>query len=155
MKTVRSNTNLVDIARLRVHGRRVQGGYLVTNELEIFGAINAGEIVLQNLIVDDGSSLEFEANLDFDTLAAEPPISVPGLTSTMVAPTGAGLPVSSLTDASTDPDNDIDSRVWFVDGVKRSGAYVIPTGTHLISLRVIDARGATDEDGATVLIVPP
>lgn len=84
MKTVRSNTNLVDIARLRVHGRRVQGGYLVTNELEIFGAINAGEIVLQNLIVDDGSSLEFEANLDFDTLAAEPPISVPGLTSTMV-----------------------------------------------------------------------
>jgi hypothetical protein len=36
---------------------------------------------------------------------------------------------------------DIEAKIWFVDGIARTDDYVIPAGSHQISLRVIDARG--------------
>jgi hypothetical protein len=74
---------------------------------------------------------------------------------TVIAPNVLGLPVSNLTDASSDPDGDIDSKIWFVDGVARTSPYVIPLGSHEFALRVIDKRGATDVDTSVVEVLSP
>lgn len=134
----------------------VQGGYLVTNADAIFGEIGAGGgIQILDLVVDDGSNVKLEADIIYDTLAGEPPTANHGMGSTVMAPDAGGLPVSQLPDFSTDPDHDIESRLWFVDGVKRLSSYVIPPGKHELALRVIDERGATDVDESTVEVLEP
>jgi hypothetical protein len=134
----------------------VEGGYLITNADGIFGEIEeGGGIEIQNLVASDGTDVAFEADIVYDTLVGEPPTADSGLGSTVIAPTGAGLPISSLTDASSDPDGDIEVKIWFVDGIARTYAYIIPIGSHEISLRVIDERGATDYDERIVEILSP
>lgn len=134
----------------------VDGGYLITNVDGIFGEIlEGGGIEIRNLVAGDGTDVEFEADIVYDTLVGEPPTADSGLGSAIIAPSGAGLPLFSLADASSDPDGDIDARIWFVDGIARTGDYVIPIGTHEISLRVIDSRGATDYDNRTVEVLSP
>jgi hypothetical protein len=138
------------------HELPVEGGYLITNENGIFGEIDeGGGIEIQNLAAGDGTYVQFEADIVYDTLVGEPPTADSGLDSTIIAPSGAGVPISSLTDASSDPDGDIDAKIWFVDGIARTGSYVIPFGTHEISLRVIDKRGATDYDERIVEVLSP
>jgi hypothetical protein len=74
---------------------------------------------------------------------------------TVMAPSADGLPASSLIDASSDPDNDIEEKLWFVDGVVRASSYVIAPGIHTFALRVIDERGATDVDEGVVEVLSP
>jgi hypothetical protein len=134
----------------------VEGGYLVTNANAIFGELDGeGGIQILDLVVDGGSNMKFEADLIYDTLAGEPPTADHGMGATVMAPTVLGLPVSNLTDASADPDDDIDSKIWFVDGVARTSSYVIPPGSHEFALRVIDKRGATDVDASVVEVLSP
>jgi hypothetical protein len=134
----------------------VEGGYLVTNADAVFGELDGeGGIQILNLVTDDGSNVKFEADLVYDTLVGEPPTADLGMDSAVMAPDGFGLPVSQLTDASSDPDGDIDSKIWFVDGVERTSPYVIPPGSHEFALRVIDERGATDVDASVVEVVTP
>jgi hypothetical protein len=134
----------------------VEGGYLVTNANAVFGEIHVdGGIQILGLAAGDGSSLELEADLIHDTLAGEPPTADLGMEDTVMAPSEEGLPVSSLTDASWDPDNDIAENLWFVDGVERLSSYVIAPGIHTVALRVIDERGATDVDERVVEVLSP
>jgi hypothetical protein len=134
----------------------VEGGYLVTNADAIFGEIDpGGGIQILDLVAGDGSNVELEADLRYDTLAGEPPIADHGMENAVMAPSVDGLPVSSLTDASSDPDDDIEEKIWFVDGVERVSSYVIPPGSHTFALRVIDERGATDVDESVVEVLSP
>jgi hypothetical protein len=134
----------------------VEGGYLVTNARPIFGEIDAGGgIEILDLVAGEGSSVEFEADLVYDTIVGQPPTADQGMGDTATAPSVDGLPVSDLTDASSDPDDDIDSKTWFIDGVERANSYVIPLGSHEFALRVIDERGATDVDERVVEVVSP
>jgi hypothetical protein len=134
----------------------VEGGYLVTNGAAIFGEMDGeGGIQILDLVADDGSNVKFEADLVYDALMGEPPTADHGMGSTVMAPNALGLPVSHLEDASSDPDDDIDRKIWFVDGLERSSSYVIPPGSHAFALRVIDERGATDVDASVVEILSP
>jgi hypothetical protein len=137
------------------HEPPVEGGYLITNADGIFGEFDGRGIEIQNLVAGNGTDVEFKADIVYDTLVGEPPTADSGLGSTITAPSGAGLPISSLTDASSDPDGDIDAKIWFVDGIARIDSYIIPVGTHEISLRVIDERGATDYDERIVEVLSP
>jgi hypothetical protein len=126
-------------------GSPVAGAYFVTNVDGIFGEIaTGGTISIINFVADDGGNFEIEADFDYDAVVGGPPTADHGLGSTTTAPSGAGLPISSIVDVSSDPDNDISSKYWFVDGIERPTAYVIPTGSHTIELSVVDSRGAFD-----------
>lgn len=130
--------------------------YLVTNVDGIYGEIGAGgEIEILDFAADDGGNFELEADLIYDSLDGSPPTANHGMGVTVVAPSGAGLPIAILADLSSDPDNDIDIKYWFVDGVKRVAPYVIPTGPHTIGLAVLDERGALDLHESTVLVLAP
>jgi hypothetical protein len=134
----------------------VEGGYLITNGAAIFAEMDGeGGIQILDLAADDGSNVKFEADLVYDTLMGGPPTADHGMGSTVMAPSALGLPVSQLEDASSDPDDDIARKIWFVDGVERSGSYVIPPGSHAFALRIIDERGATDVDAGVVEILSP
>jgi hypothetical protein len=134
----------------------MEGAFLVTNLDAIYGEIgSAGDIQVLNLIADDGGSIALEVDLDLDTLSGSPPIADHGLRTIVSAPSGAGLPISSLTDDSWDPDSDIVSKFWIVDGVERQTSYVIPPGTHTIGLGVMDERGALDIDEDVVMVQYP
>jgi hypothetical protein len=134
----------------------VEGGYLVTNAEAIFGEIDpGGGIRILDLVAGDESTLELEADLVYDALVGQPPTADHGMDDTVVAPSADGLPVSDLTDASSDPDNDIEEKLWFVDGVERMFPYVIPPGRHTFALRVIDERGATDVHESVVEVLSP
>ena len=150
----------IDIYVLVTHqigdGSPVEGGYLITNGAAIFGELDGeGGIAILNVVADDGSNVKLEADLVYDTLVGEPPTADQGMGSIVVAPNTLGLPVSHLADASSDPDDDIDSKLWFVDGVVRTVPYVIPPGSHEFALRVIDQRGATDVDTSVVEVLSP
>jgi hypothetical protein len=134
----------------------VEGGYLMTNVDGIFGEMDGGGgIEIQNFVVGNGTDVKFEADIAYDTLVGAPPTADSGLSSSMTAPSSAGLPISSLRDASSDPDGDIEAKIWFIDGIVQIDDYVIPAGSHEISLRVIDARGAIDDDKRTVEVLAP
>ena len=129
--------------------------YLVTNTDAIFGRIGAGgEIEILGVSAQD-SEFEIAADLDYDTPAGSPPKAEYGLDSTVTAPSAAGLPIPSIEDGSWDPDNDIARKTWFVDGVERSAAYVIPAGTHTIGLWVHDSRDALDYRESVVSVLSP
>jgi hypothetical protein len=134
----------------------VEGGYLVTNGDAIFAELDGeGGLQILNLVADGGFNVKFEADVAYDTLAGEPPTADLGMGSTVMAPNDLGLPVSQIMDASSDPDDDIDSKIWFVDGVVRTSSYVVPLGSHEFALRVIDQRGATDVDASLVEVLSP
>jgi hypothetical protein len=138
------------------HEPPVEGGYLVTNVDGIFGEIDGGGgIEIQDLVAGNGTDVEFEVDVVYDNVVGEPPTADSGLAASITAPTDDGLPISSLVDASSDPDGDIDAKIWFVDGIARTDAYVAPIGSHEIALRVIDARGATDYDERIVEVLSP
>jgi hypothetical protein len=65
-----------------------------------------------------------------------------------------GLPISSVVDLSSDPDNDIKSVFWSVDGKPRANDFVIPIGPHTLILEVEDERGAYDFDEQVVNVAP-
>jgi hypothetical protein len=67
----------------------------------------------------------------------------------------AGLLISSILDGSSDPENDIATKLWIVDGQQRAYDYVIPTGSHTLILEVEDERGAFDIDEQVVTIIYP
>lgn len=82
------------------------------------------------------------ARLDLSSTGAQgsPP------TGTITVPSQVTCGVSrALTKTTSDPDNDIVSTRWLVDGtlLASSVTSVVFTGTHTLGLRVRDARGAT------------
>lgn len=105
--------------------------------------------------VTEDSEFVIGAHLDYDTLLGSPPVADHGLSRKVEAPYGPGLPISSLTDDSWDPDGDINEKIWFVDGRERSMGDIIPAGMHTIGLRVIDGRGALDFHESSVMIEAP
>jgi hypothetical protein len=130
--------------------------YFVMNGADLFGELReGGGVSFSSLTVTEGDMLAMEATLDYDVLAESPPIASIGLPATVAAPTESGLPISSIMDGSSDPDDDIEAKFWVVDGQPRADDYVIPTGPHTLVLEVHDERGMFDIDEQAVTISYP
>jgi hypothetical protein len=132
--------------------------FFVVNRADIFGEMGlGGSVSFLSLSADDGNTLAMEADLDYDRLTDGPPTADIGFadSTTIHAPTNSGLPITSINDRSSDPDNDLGYKLWIVDGVERLNNYVIPTGTHTLRLEVEDERAAFDVDQQTLTIVYP
>jgi hypothetical protein len=143
-------------ATAAVDGNLQTASFFVVNDADIFGELREGGAVsFASLTATDGAMLVMQANLDYDVLTDGPPTADIGLPTTVPAPTDSGLPISSIVDGSSDNDNDIDTKLWIVDGQQRAHDYVIPTGSHTLVLEVEDERGAFDIDVQSVTIVYP
>jgi hypothetical protein len=128
--------------------------YFVVNSDDLFGELrDAGGVSFPSLVAGYGAS-SMEANLDYDQLTDGPPTAAIGLPATTAASTKLGLPISSVVDLSSDPDNDIKSVFWSVDGKPRANDFVIPIGPHTLILEVEDERGAYDFDEQVVNVAP-
>lgn len=120
----------------------------VTNSGDVFGQIGAGvmgpSVEFGGISMVDGD-FEAAATLDYDSPGGSPPTAsfllAPQVT---LSPLESGLLVSSITNDSSDPDNDLDYNLWIVDGQQVAPGYVIPTGTHEVRLEVRDSRFAFD-----------
>ncbi len=111
------------------------------------GTQNAGALTLTNLdttlVVPCGAgttSVTARVNLSSSTVTGSPPSA----TITVPAQVTCGVSRSLIANVS-DPNNDIVSTRWLVDGtlLASSVASVKFTGTHELTVRVRDARGAT------------
>ena len=130
--------------------------FFVANGTDVFGELGEdGAVAFLSLAANDGAMLSMEAHLDYGLLTDSPPSADIGLPPIVAAPTSSGLPISSIMDGSSDPDNDIETKLWIVDGQQRAYDYMIPTGLHMLILEVEDERGAFDVDGQNVNIVYP
>lgn len=128
----------------------------VVNNADLFGEIGEnGSVSFMSLAASDGGVLALEADLDYDVLTDRPPAADIGLPSVVAAPTNAGLPINSIVDASSDPDGDITTRLWIVDGHQQGYDHVIPLGAHELILEVEDERGAFDTDLQIVEVAYP
>ena len=136
-------------------GTLIDETHLVANVTEVHGRIGAGGGVEILGFTTEGSEFEIEADLDYANLAGSPPLADHGLSATVLAPSEAGLPLSSIADMSWDPDGDIDDKFWVVDGVERAMDHVISTGAHEVELWVKDSRGALDSHVSTIVIEAP
>jgi hypothetical protein len=125
----------------------------VTNDDGLFGILHGNAAIeLMNLSVRD-EDLESLATLDYDSVDGSPPVASFTLPPIVVlGPFDAGLVVSSILEKSGDPDDDLDWKLWLIDGQQVAPSYVIPAGLHTIRLEVRDSRSAFDEQEQLVMI---
>ncbi|MBC8067297.1 MAG: hypothetical protein IAG13_03100 [Deltaproteobacteria bacterium] len=100
---------------------------------------------------DDGAltlTHAFPVQNGFGTLTLDvvpdeyPPVAIHDLMSTEACDTPGGLTLDGTHDLSTDPDNDIASADWFIDGSRCGETCLLPAGSHRVALEVRDERGA-------------
>jgi hypothetical protein len=125
----------------------------VANDGGVFGTRHADHaIALTNLSMRD-EDLEAFASLEYDSVDGSPPVA-----SFTLPPTVAlgqhepGLLVSSIPAHTTDPDDDLDWKLWLIDGQQVAPGYVISPGLHRIRLEVRDTRNAFDAQEQLVTI---
>lgn len=125
----------------------------VTNDGGLFGIRHGNHAIeLINLSVRD-EDLEAYATLNYDSVDGSPPVARFTLPPTVVlGPRDAGLLVASIPENSTDPDDDLDWKLWLIDGQQVAPGYVIPAGLHTLRLEVRDSRFAFDEQEQPVTI---
>jgi hypothetical protein len=125
----------------------------VTNDGGLFGVRHGDHAIeLANLSMRD-EDLEAYARLDYDSADGSPPVARFTLSPTVVlGQFEPGLLVSSIPENSTDPDDDLDWKLWLIDGHQVAPGYVIPAGLHTIRLEVRDSRLAFDEREQLVMI---
>jgi hypothetical protein len=124
-----------------------------TNEQAIFGLVGQdGSVRFDGLSMAD-DEWTVTATLDFDTAAGEPPVASIDLGPRYVLPAGAtGLPLSSIRNASFDPDGDLTYDSWTVDDDQVGPSHVLGVGLHTLRLEVRDSRYAFDYVEQTVEI---
>jgi hypothetical protein len=89
--------------------------------------------------------LEAFASLEYDSVDGSPPVASFTLPPTVVlGQLEPGLLVSSIPENSNDPDDDLDWKLWLIDGQQVASGYVISPGLHSIRLEVRDTRNAFD-----------
>jgi hypothetical protein len=82
-----------------------------------------------------------------------PPVAEFDLAGTIRCNERDGYVLSVEDSTSSDPDDDIEYHVWYVDGIPRSNGAAIPLGTHSIDLLAIDSRGAHNRAGEQLVEV--
>jgi hypothetical protein len=125
----------------------------VTNDRGLFGIRHGNDAIeLMNLSMRD-EDLEAFATLDYDSVDGSPPVASFTLPPTVVlGQAEPGLLVSIIPENSTDPDDDLDWKLWLIDGQQVAPGYVIPTGLHSVRLEVLDTRDAFDAQEQLVTI---
>jgi hypothetical protein len=128
---------------------------VATNTLDVFGEVSStGAVDLSGLALTDGELAAF-ADVEWDSVDGEPPVASISVASTVSIPSGhAGYPITSITNNSSDPDNDLAYTLWFVDGVQLADTYEIPAGTHSVRIAVVDSRFAFDTAEVSVTVTP-
>jgi hypothetical protein len=136
-------------ARVRI-AEQAPGSYLV----EHTGAAGSLSVVDRGIAVElqPGDAVAVEA-----AAANQPPTAVAGPDATLEATSAAGASLALDASASSDPDpGDVLSYLWTgpfgtVEGV--SPVVTLPLGSHVVSLTVSDAAGASDADTLEVSVV--
>jgi hypothetical protein len=125
----------------------------VTNDDGLFGIRHGNhDVELSSLSMRD-QDLEAYATLDYDSVDGSPPVASFTLPPTVVLDQlDPGLLVASIPESSTDPDDDLDWKLWLIDGQQVAPGYVIPAGLHTIRLEVRDSRFAFDAQEQPVTI---
>jgi len=114
---------------------------IVENENYVFADYDNGALsVSHSFAMQSGT-----ATLDISVNPVEyPPSAVHDLAATEVCDDPGGLMLDASHSLSSDPDNDLVSEMWWVDGIPCGHGCVVPRGNHEISLEAHDARGAVD-----------
>ncbi|MFO7567059.1 MAG: hypothetical protein R6X02_30725 [Enhygromyxa sp.] len=126
-----------------------------TNAIDVFGELSStGAVELSGLALTDGE-LAAIADVEWDSVDGEPPVASISVASTVSIPSGhSGYPITSITNNSSDPDNDLAFKLWFVDGEQVHNAYEIPVGSHTVRISVFDGRSAFDTAEVSVIVAP-
>jgi hypothetical protein len=109
----------------------------------VFADYDDGELRITHTFPFQGTGT---ATLTLNILPAEhPPVADHDLQATEQCDDLGELLIDGTRSTSSDPDNDIVSEFWMVDGdfVGESGH--VPVGSHLVSIIVEDGRGAFDQ----------
>jgi hypothetical protein len=128
---------------------------VATNASNVFGELSStGAIELSGLELTDGE-LTAAADVEWDSVDGEPPVASISVASTVSIPPGhAGYPITSITNNSSDPDNDLTYTLWFVDGEQVADTYAIPSGSHTVRISVFDGRFAFDTAEVSLTVNP-
>lgn len=114
---------------------------ILRNHDVVFGEFSAGGFVLEQAFPVVGG----DATLEVDLEAEEgPPSAGFDLSARVECNDATGYVLGSGDSASTDPDNDIETEMWIVDGTAMPSAPSLDVGTHEVALGVVDRRGAWD-----------
>jgi hypothetical protein len=115
-----------------------------TNTGTVFGELNDNAVEFRDLTITDGD-WETNIDLDFDSVDGKPPTASISLATSVKLPTGATtLPLSNITETSSDPDNDLEYKLWIIDGTQVGPDYAMGLGSHTVRLEVRDERYALD-----------
>jgi hypothetical protein len=123
-----------------------------TNNGTVFGELDNDAVEFLDLTITDGD-WDATLDLDFDSVDGKPPTASITLASTVTLPTGVTtLPLSNITETSSDPDNDLEYKLWIIDGTQVGPDYEMGLGSHTVRLEVRDERYALDSVEQTVSI---
>jgi hypothetical protein len=131
--------------------------HVVENEDYVFADYDDGDFVISHEFpLQNGT-----ATLSVSVVADEhPPTAAHDLQATepcdvyQSSPHG-GLLLDESRSFSSDPDDDIVSEFWLVDGTPCGHGCVVPMGTHTVALEVHDARGAAHRTPDHSITVEP
>jgi hypothetical protein len=112
---------------------------IIENDDYVFADYDAGSLTLAHAFeVQNG-----EATL---TIAVDPvdypPVAAHDLVATEACDDPGGLALDGSHILSTDPDNDIEFDMWWIDGLPCWNQCALPFGSHQVSLEARDSRGA-------------
>jgi hypothetical protein len=131
--------------------------HVVENEDYVFADYDDGDFVVSHEFPLQSGT----ATLSVSVVADEhPPTAAHDLQSTepcdvyQSSPQG-GLLLDENRSFSSDPDDDIVSEFWLVDGTPCGHGCVVPMGTHTVALEVHDARGAAHRTPDHSITVEP
>ena len=115
--------------------------FLVENEEYVFAQYDDGELTISHTFgLPSGTNATLTVTVTPDE---EPPVAEHDLSTSEVCDDLAGLVLDASRSLSSDPDNDIEMEVWWVNGSPAAHGTVLPYGaSHLVSLEVRDERGA-------------
>lgn len=114
---------------------------VLRNHEVVFGEFDAGGFSLEQAfpVVGGEATLELALNPE-----EGPPTASMDLSAEVECNDPKGYVLGSGDSDSTDPDNDIESEMWIVDGVGVPIGTSLVVGVHDIALGVVDTRGAWD-----------
>lgn len=114
---------------------------VLRNDEVVFGEFSAQGFVLEQAFSVVGG----EATLKLQLEAQEgPPRAATSLRDQVTCDHADGYRIAAADSVSTDPDGDIDTQMWVVDGIAVPNGTILSVGTHDVALGVVDDRGAWD-----------
>lgn len=124
---------------------------VIENEDYVFADYDDGALKLEHELAIQSSGT---ATLTIEVIPGEfPPVAVHDLDATEACDDPEGLVLDASRSFSTDPDDDVEFEIWWVDDEPLGHGSVIPVGTHYVSLEARDSRGAVHRGADQQVVV--